>query len=262
MWSLAGADLRFLASTGDVIQMSERNSDRFLNVFAAIERHLRKLTAGGRQDTFYALVDTAAQKTASVRRYRVELKEYADLRNAIVHERIDGDPIAEPHEKAVRRLEQIHELLTTPPKVGPEFLGQVTTCEPSDRVRDVARKMLEGDFSQLPVYRGGELIGLLTAETLTRWMSTRFEIDDGILEDEAVEAALPYAEDPENHALISRTATVFDVIKCFDSFLREGKSLDAIIVTEHGSRSESALGIITIFDLPRVYELAGEPTRH
>src|SRR4051812_42816091 len=36
-----------------------------------------------------------------------DLKEFADLRNAIVHERRGGHSIAEPHEKTVRRLEEI-----------------------------------------------------------------------------------------------------------------------------------------------------------
>jgi predicted transcriptional regulator len=238
--------------------MSERASDRYLNAFAAIERHLRKLVAGSRQDSFYSLVDMAAKKSSSVRRRRDELKEYADLRNAIVHERIDGEPIAEPHDKVVARLEKISELLSNPPRVESAFLGQVSICEPADRVRDVAHKMLLGDFSQLPVYLNQELIGLLTAETLARWLATRFETHGGILEDEPVEAVLPYTEDPENHAMISRTSTVFDVIKCFDLFAHKGKSLDAIVVTQSGSRTEAPLGIITIFDLPRVYELAGE----
>ena len=54
----------------------------------------------------------------------------AQLRNAIVHERIADDfVIAEPNEWAVQRIETIEQALTKPEKVVPKFAKRVTAFE-------------------------------------------------------------------------------------------------------------------------------------
>lgn len=70
------------------------NSDRFLNAFSSIEQQLRKITRRGKETRFYQLVDEASASTPAVASYKDDLKEFADLRNAIVHERGDGRVIA------------------------------------------------------------------------------------------------------------------------------------------------------------------------
>ena len=70
----------------------------------------------------YQLVDKAA--LIPLCDIAIELKEYGDLRNAIVHERIDDQPIAEPHEKWCA-MEAIRDLLPRP-TVGELFLGRVS----------------------------------------------------------------------------------------------------------------------------------------
>ena len=79
-----------------------KNSERFLNAFSKIEKYIRKLIAGDRRATFYALVDDASKKNSAVNTYRTDLKEFADLRNAIVHERTDGHVSAEPRDDTVQ----------------------------------------------------------------------------------------------------------------------------------------------------------------
>ncbi len=72
------------------------NSDQFLDAFSRIEKLLRRMVDGRRVDSFTFLVREAAKRSATVRRVEQDLLEYADLRNAIVHERGGGFVIAEP----------------------------------------------------------------------------------------------------------------------------------------------------------------------
>ena len=44
--------------------------------------------------------------------------------------------------------------------------------------------MHDGSFSQPPVYSGNELVGLLTSETVARWLGDRLTDGHGILEEE------------------------------------------------------------------------------
>ena len=130
--------------------MTQANSERFLSAFSRIEHHLRKMTNSTKQDTFSAVLSRASSHP-TIRGFSDDLREFADLRNAIVHERGDGQPIAEPHVKTVHRLEYIDKLISQPPTV--ESLGTmaVITCSPGDRIGQAAREMLNGNFSQLPV---------------------------------------------------------------------------------------------------------------
>jgi CBS domain-containing protein len=151
-------------------------SRRFLDAFAAIEKHLqnRSHEPAMRRATFYELVDAIAKVDAAVRRYQIDLKEYADLRNAIVHERIGGEPIAEPHMQTVVALEAILRLITAPPKLASVFSKAVIVCSPEEPVSSAARKMRRGNFSQLPVVEN-RIAAMLTGETIARWLADSWE---------------------------------------------------------------------------------------
>ncbi len=230
-------------------------SKRFLDAFALIERNLRASVDCAKQESFYSVVDRAASRDPLVRRYQVDLKELADLRNAIVHERIDGEPIAEPHAKTVVLIESIAGQLTHPRRVDELYLKDVASCSPRDRIKDAARKMLHGNFSQLPIYDDARFVGLLTSETVARWVATRLDENAGLLEDESINTVLRYSEDSENHAFLRRNASVVEAIEVFEDFTRRGRSLDAIIITADGKGTSRALGIVTVFDLPTAYAI-------
>jgi predicted transcriptional regulator len=227
-------------------------ADQFLAAFSRIERKLRDFAEADRSASFYALVDRAAQRSRAVKQFSADLKEYADLRNAIVHERGGGHPIADPREDTVRAIEEIRAVLEDPPILLQVVKVTVETCRIDDPVGRAARQMYDGDFSQLPVYEESAFAALLTAETVARWLAACLEGGIGIVEEAPVRDVLAHTEDPDNHRLVSRDATVFDALQLFDAYSEHGKSLDAILVTHSGRREEKPLGIVTIYDIPRL----------
>jgi hypothetical protein len=70
-------------------------TQQFLNRFNELEQFLRDTTNSKREVPFGGLIGRASSKNASVRRYERDLREFADLRNAIVHEHPRGHVIAE-----------------------------------------------------------------------------------------------------------------------------------------------------------------------
>ncbi len=237
--------------------MNKVNSERFLNAFIEIEQELRLIVGADRYLSFYNLVKRASSINKTVRPFATYLKEYADLRNAIVHERIDGEPIAEPHDAAVLHLEEILDILTSPPRIEDGFLGEVVTCAPYDPIGYAMKRMLCESFSQFPVYRGSKFVGLLTAETVARWVADRLSCGVGLIEEESVSEVLKFTEHPENYSFIDRKATLFEVISLFEEFNRKGKTLKAVIVTNTGNKDEHPVGILTVFDLSKLYEKVG-----
>jgi hypothetical protein len=153
-------------------------ADRFLAAFNQVEQLLRDRISADRHLRFYELVDRAARSDATVAAFAIDLKEFADLRNAIVHERGSGKPIANPYPETVAAIEATCELIRTPPRVSDVIrVDRVETCEPRTLVLDAASVMRTGDFSQLPVIIDGKVAALLTAETVMRFIAShRFAV--------------------------------------------------------------------------------------
>lgn len=235
---------------------SQPASDRFLDAYNAIDKLLRARLGADRTTGFYSIVERVAVVDRAVQRYSTDLKEFADLRNAIVHERTDGRVIAEPHPETALRLEAILEQLRRPPKLGDLFRVRVVVSSASAPIGQAAKAMLDGNFSQMPVYDGDRFVSLLTSETIARWLGDQLASGIGLLEEAGVREVLHYTEDPEHYKFRARTATVFDALADFDEFARRGKFLDAILVTNSGEENEKLLGIVTVFDIPKLHAAA------
>ena len=124
-----------------------KNSERFLNAFITIEDFLREEINADNYVTFYQVIDKATLSNSIVRSYKDDLKEYADLRNAIVHERSGGSIIAEPNDYVVDRIERIATVLEKPPTVIPEFQTKVTTVKSSDSIASALKWNSEGNIN-------------------------------------------------------------------------------------------------------------------
>src|SRR6187549_1634272 len=116
--------------------------------------------------TFNEMVEKASREDKGVRRLRSQLKDFGELRNFVVHEYRRDQPTASPSPHAVERLQAIRDELLSPRRLIDLFSLPVETCSPTDPVGAATRKMHDGSFSQLPVYDGDRLVGLLTAETV------------------------------------------------------------------------------------------------
>ena len=115
--------------------------------------------------------------------------------------------------------------------------------------------MHDNSFSQLPVHDGEKLVGLLTGETIARWLAARLDGGVGILEEEPVRKVLEHQE-AAGYVLVAQAATVFDGLKAFDQSLRSGTALQAVIVTANGQATETPLGIVTPSDIPGLVRAA------
>lgn len=235
------------------------NSDRFLDSFSSIERCLRKITKKGKGVRFYALVDAACKFNHAVGRFRDDLKEYADLRNAIVHERTDGHVIAEPNDQAVEKIKHIASLLLNPPKVIPLFQTEVYTLSVSDPIAKAAKGIFDQSFSQIPIYYGHRFAGLLTTNTVARWLGACVKDDLFSLAETLITHVLSFTEDQNNFSFLSSHATLFDALARFQDWERIGKRLEAILITQNGKPTEPLIGIVTIWDLPKLHKTLMHP---
>ncbi len=238
-------------------KLAMNSANTFLATFTTIEKWLRKTANADRFATFHQLVDRVAATNRAVLRYRNDLKEYADLRNAIIHERTDSHVIAEPNARAVADFERLCATLLVPPTVLPMFQRRVETLTTKDTVGAAVTIMGRGSFSQLPIVSDNTVEELLTAATVARWLAS--EVVNELVNpwETKIELALQYTEDQDHYCFLTRTATLFDALSKFDEFVERGKGLDAVLVTNDGRRNQKLLGILTIYDVPQILSATG-----
>lgn len=234
-----------------------RNSDSFLAIFSEIEGWLRTQTDSDRSASFYQLISREERKNAAVRQHQIALKEYADLRNAITHERTDNHVIAEPNERAVSDFSRIRNILLRPAKLIPLFQRTVKTRTSSEPIGHAIEDMRNGSFSQMPIIENDDLVSLLTTETIVRWLASEVENDLVSLLETPISMVSPYVEDAEHYCFIGRNESVHEAIARFEDFSSRGKDLDAILITNDGKANQSLLGILTVYDLPALLNEAG-----
>lgn len=84
--------------------MVARNSDRFIVSYNRLDQLMKDLISTNEHMAFFRLIDFAKKKNAIIRRYEADLREYGDLRNAIIHHRTSLEfAIAEPHDEVVTK---------------------------------------------------------------------------------------------------------------------------------------------------------------
>ncbi len=231
-------------------------SQRFLIAFARAEEALEDLLGTGPGNSFRWLVRQASKRDPLVGSVEDDLLELSELRNAIVHDRGGGYVVAEPHEETVARLEKIVDLIVEPPRIEEAMSRPVVSCRPDEPVADAAKRMVDGDFSRLPVYADdGTFVGLLTANAIARWVAVRMAGEANLLREEPVDAVLRHGEGERRYEVVDKRRLVTDVVALFQGAHREGRRLETVLVTPTGEATEKVMGIVTIQDLPKLYEL-------
>ena len=229
-------------------EQTTRNSDRFLTAFHRIEQSMKEIIGTNDHLSFYKLVELSKRKNAIVRRYEEDLKEYATLRNAIVHHQTSTEyAIAEPHDEIVQALETIDEALAKPVTVGEMFERKVSTLQAKDTLREALVMIRDKQFTQIPVYDENVFVGLLTAVGITFWLANHVENED-ISWEMSVESTLQHEKKKENHLFVPREMSIFEAEELFKDAMAKGKRLEALLITD----KDGLVGIVTPLDLMKI----------
>lgn len=235
----------------------DQNSDRFLSAFNAIERHLRDMLGEAQHRSFSDLVHRAGDSHALVRRLSADLRHLAELRNFLVHRYQEHEPLALPSGLSIQKVERIRDALLRPATLHALFHKTVFFCRPLDPVGATAQLMHKHDIRQLPIYEGSDFRGLLTSQTLTRWLAARLATGVGLVEEEAVEKVMEFQTDHRHYEFADHRATVTDAFNLMEEHYHKGRPMRAIILTPLGRKSQLPTGIVTAGDFPALLEAVG-----
>jgi CBS domain-containing protein len=235
----------------------DRETDRFLSAFSAIEQHLRELIDAAEHHPFSELVHEAGHSHGLVRRLSGDLRKLAELRNFLVHRYEQRAPLAVPSDVSLTKIEQIRDALLKPATLHSLFHKVVHCCRPDESIGLAAETMHRNNVSLLPVYEGKAFVGLLTAETLARWLAARLATGVGLVEEEPVAEVLKFQDNDQPQEFASHRSTVTDAFNMLERHYHRGRPLCAILLTPNGNRRELPTGIVTAGDFPVMLEAVG-----
>ncbi len=231
-----------------------KNSERFIVAFNRIEKELQQI-CNVSYAPFSKLLQCARPKNAAVRKYEQQLRKFAQLRNAIVHDQIDPSyTIAEPHHQIVQQIEQIARRITRPVTVGQRFRKKVHILQADDTLIDGLQLIRSKRFNQFPIYQKRRFVGLITAMGITYWLSSR--MTNGLPSGKVptLRDVYRFEKRKKSYTFVEQSMPVYEAEEIFKRSVASGKRIEALLMTENGRPKEKLLGIITPLDLVRYQE--------
>ena len=238
--------------------MEKTNAQRFIHAYNTIDQTLRCLYNFKRSMSFSDVIRRSVPVNYLVRKYEDKLVDYGRLRNAIIHKSNDEFIIAEPHNDVTIEFEHIANLIATPPKAL-ELLEktEVVTTTHNTSLADVIKLMEKTKFSNIPIYRDNELIGVASGkyivEAIGNLLKSGANIDKAI-KSTTIEQVIEQNQPIYSYFEVAKASiTVEEVL---ERFYRNHK-LQIILTTKNGTSKEQPISIITsgdLIELNKVFE--------
>jgi predicted transcriptional regulator len=223
-------------------------SERFEVAFNQVHDALRDIVQI-KDDRFIVLVKVGAKKYQMIDTYKKDLEQYARLRNAIVHEKMEvGFYIAEPNAKVVSHIEKIANVFGRPNYALSIATKNVVHFDYQDSILEVTKAIKEFGYSKFPIYKNKTCIGLLTAGSIVKWMAQSMENGLVNFSDIHVSDIMKF-EKEHPIEIVPKDSNIFEVENIFEKAHKKKRKLEGVIITENGKFDEAPLGIVTAWDL-------------
>lgn len=237
-------------------------AEEFIQLFNRVADSLWQLVNPEKFAAFGKLVDVAATRSAAVHANAAALKQFAMLRNAIVHD-ADYPPhiVAVPSSEALSKFKQVAQEVLEPKPLIPTFATQVRCFSLTDKLHKVLGFMREHDFSQVVVRSSDGRLGMLTVEGITWWLADNTGANQNPV-NAATIGDIIALEPPGGFMIMGPNKTIFDAADAFRNVIHcEATRLYAIVITGNGDDSDTPIGFITPWDVlhnPRLSGNAGD----
>jgi predicted transcriptional regulator len=174
------------------------------------------------------------------------LKLVADIRNILVHQKMESGYIITPSEELLNDLDAVRKRLLKPKKVIPKYRKEVMTVEQKDTLGRVLEQIEKNSYSQFPVYSGSRFRGLITENSITRWLAVHRNMPSGDdYRKTKVEAIVPFEETRETYKFVSSETAIAHVEWLF----RTNRLLEAVLIEERKEKKRKLIGIVTRWDI-------------
>jgi len=235
------------------------NYNEFMSEFNRIEDFLKDLVNAKYNMPFYKLLEEAMKRDKLVKQFYQELRTMSDLRNIIAHGD-PNDPVALPSESTLNRIRFIEDQFTNPLKVIDVFKKSVDAFDATDSLAEVLSEIDKYHYSQFPVVKSGEFIGLITENGITNWLASSVKNDNISIKNTTVQDVILGDEESDSYSFMLTSDTLYDVIDKFEEIRRKKNRTATIIVLNRKVNPvnvEDIYTILTPWDLDIIFSKLG-----
>lgn len=234
--------------------LNDTLSTEFLNIYNEIDEYMRNKLNKGYGISHTDLIDDLSNIDYVIYANRRKLKQYAKLRNAIVHDsKKNANPIAEPHPIIVGEYKKILDHLKNPPNALSIAVpgDKILTADINDRAIDIINIMNEKCFTHIPVFDKGNFVGVFSENTLFTYLAKNeaITLDSDTTLNKFKDILGIDKHDTEQFEFISKNKCIYEVEELFRKYLSSQKRLAVVFITENGEQNEKLLGLITAWDV-------------
>jgi len=234
----------------------KKQSSEFLSIYNELDKFMRRNLAVEEGISHSKLIDDMAKKNSAFRNNKDDLKLYAKLRNAIVHNSFGPqiDPIAEPHQEIVQKYAEIKSSAMHPPNAL-ETLAirrkDIFTASLQDNALSVMQKMNDNIFTHVPVLLNEKVYGIFSENTVFSYFVSQKEaiFDETLKIDDFKEVIKLDFPKSVTFLFARKNSTVYDIEEMFNKEFKCHKRIAVVYITDTGKQSESLLGMITPWDV-------------
>lgn len=228
----------------------------FLNIYNELDSHFRKISDCGETTSHMFVVDRLSEKNKIVRNHREELKLYARLRNAIIHNPYGDkiDIIADPHPEVVKKYAALRDRILDPPLAMEAAIPvkKIYSTSFEAVARDVMQVMANRIFSYVPVLDDNRrIMGIFSENTVFLYLARNeiCAVDSKTRISEFAEYLPLNQHMGEYFEFLDNQATLDGAKDLFEKSLDQRKRLAAIFITGNGRPDGTLMGMITAWDI-------------
>lgn len=232
--------------------------DIFLQTYNDIDREIKKILNLNRHVSHMKALDIISKKNELIERNLDELKQYARLRNCLVHDTVSKfeSPIAEPLPEVVENYKNILNKLRNPLTVYDicTHRSKILVATPNSKVIDVMHSMKELLISRVPILEDDRVIGVFNGNTLIYYLSDTKDclITSNATIDNLMKHVSLNSHRKENFEFIGKKLNVYEAENNFKIKNKDDHKLIAQFITSDGTRKGRLLGILTEWDLSKI----------
>ena len=224
--------------------------------FNKLETMLKKRANARSEDSISSVVSALVNihKDRVVRQFERDIRQFIELRNAIIHQSTNR-AIAEPYEETVVSLRNLVVNIEQPKTAWDIATTELIKVSLEDSLSQVVGQMAEMHITSLPIVEDKKVVGFVSESTIVKIVDKAFEhggalIDEAKIKDVAYDK--PYGDASDIYSYVTRKVTVYEIEDMFNDAIKQGKRLLAILVSDKGDASATPLGIITAWDLHKI----------
>lgn len=229
--------------------------EEFLTIYNELDSHMRKQLRC-RDASHIFLLDRMAERSYVFRSFKDELKEYARLRNAIVHNpfmRV-ADPIAEPHFEIVRRYQILKDKILNPPRAMEIAVGvsNIYATTPDANALEAMKVMNQKIYSFVPVLNVRKrIVGVFSENVIFSYLTENEAciIDKNTKISEFGKYIPIEKHSSEYFEFVPKNTLLAGIKDKFENGLTQRKRLGVVYITDNGRSDGLLLGMITAWDM-------------